>query len=101
MGYDKFSYALRDVGGEKCHKSLREDYAREALAEGDVIGVLIHLPAGPPEKPMVRPSPSRPLTPPPYRGTLSMSTFPGCGLSAAARSFNHARSNAPALARAP
>ena len=93
MGYDKFSYALRDVGGEKCHKSLREDYAREALAEGDVIGVLIHLPAGPPEKPMVRP--------PPYRGTLSMSTFPGCGLSAAARSFNHARSNAPALARAP
>jgi hypothetical protein len=52
VGYDKFSYALRDVGGEKCHKSLREDYAREALAEGDVVGVLIHLPVGPPEKPM-------------------------------------------------
>ena len=43
VGYDKFSYSYCDKDGFRSHQSLREAYG-ETFQEGDVVGVLIHLP---------------------------------------------------------
>lgn len=43
VGADGYSYAIRDVGGEKMHISRAKAYGR-TFATGDVIGCLIHLP---------------------------------------------------------
>lgn len=45
FGYDEHGYGFRDVDGSKVHKGLREDYGCP-FKEGDVVGVLIHLPPG-------------------------------------------------------
>lgn len=45
VGYDTFGYSYRDVDGSRVHAALRETYG-QGYAEGDVIGMLIHLPAG-------------------------------------------------------
>lgn len=45
VGYDKYGYSYRDLEGSKVHKALREPYG-EAYAEGDVVGLFIHLPPG-------------------------------------------------------
>ena len=45
VGFDKFGFSYRDVDGSKVHKSLREPYG-SPYKEGDVIGMLIHLPPG-------------------------------------------------------
>lgn len=46
VGYDKYGYALRDVEGHKVTKAWRDDYAAGGFAEGDVIGLLLHMPPG-------------------------------------------------------
>ncbi|CAN0317253.1 unnamed protein product, partial [Hapterophycus canaliculatus] len=43
VGYDKSSYAYRDIAGSKVHESLRTDNYGEPWGEGDVIGFLIKL----------------------------------------------------------
>jgi len=43
VGMDGYSYAIRDVGGEKVHLSRPKDYGR-SFGTGDVVGCLINLP---------------------------------------------------------
>ncbi|KAI9820304.1 MAG: hypothetical protein M1827_005926 [Pycnora praestabilis] len=47
VGFDAYSYALRDVGGQKVHMSRPKDFfpANENIQEGDVIGLEINLPS--------------------------------------------------------
>lgn len=45
VGYDKFGYSYRDLEGSKVHKALREPFG-EPFVEGDVIGLLLHMPPG-------------------------------------------------------
>jgi Set1/Ash2 histone methyltransferase complex subunit ASH2 len=45
VGFDKCGFSYRDVDGSKVHESWRTDYG-SPYKEGDVIGMLIHLPAG-------------------------------------------------------
>lgn len=45
VGFDAFGFAYRDLEGCKVHKALREDYG-EPYGEGDVIGLLLHMPPG-------------------------------------------------------
>ncbi|KAF9776738.1 hypothetical protein IL306_005053 [Fusarium sp. DS 682] len=46
VGFDAYSYGLRDVAGEKVHMSRPKDFfpAGEGIREGDVIGLEIQLP---------------------------------------------------------
>lgn len=45
VGYDKWSYAVRDIGGSKIHCSKREDnWGGESFGPGDVVGCAISLP---------------------------------------------------------
>ncbi|CAB1104199.1 unnamed protein product [Ectocarpus sp. CCAP 1310/34] len=50
VGYDKFSYAYRDIAGSKVHDSLRSDNYGEPWGPGDVIGFLIKLKSPTPEE---------------------------------------------------
>jgi Set1/Ash2 histone methyltransferase complex subunit ASH2 len=44
VGYDKWSYGIRDIGGSKIHASQREDnWGGESFGPGDVIGCAISL----------------------------------------------------------
>eukprot|EP00798_Chlamydomonas_sp_ICE-L_P021831 gene21831-28858_t len=45
VGFDEFGYCYRDVEGSKVTRGKREAYG-EGYAEGDVIGILVHLPPG-------------------------------------------------------
>ncbi len=47
VGYDAYSYGLRDVGGQKVHMSRPKEFfpAGEDIHEGDVIGLEIQLPS--------------------------------------------------------
>ena len=46
VGYDKWSYGLRDINGSKIHESRREDnWGGIPFGPGDVIGFAIHLKA--------------------------------------------------------
>ena len=47
VGFDAYSYGLRDVGGQKTHMSRPEDFfpPGEEIREGDVIGLQIDLPS--------------------------------------------------------
>lgn len=45
VGFDQFGYCYRDLEGSKVHQGAREPYA-EPFVEGDVIGMLVHLPEG-------------------------------------------------------
>jgi COMPASS component BRE2 len=47
VGYDAYSYGLRDVGGQKVFMSRPKDFfpAGEDIKEGDVIGLEINLPS--------------------------------------------------------
>ncbi|GMH36621.1 hypothetical protein BSKO_04494 [Bryopsis sp. KO-2023] len=45
VGFDKYGFSYRDIGGTKQHRALREEYG-ESFAEGDVIGCTIILPEG-------------------------------------------------------
>ncbi|KAL2266936.1 hypothetical protein VTJ83DRAFT_4213 [Remersonia thermophila] len=47
VGFDAYSYGLRDVGGQKVHMSRPKDFfpPGEAIREGDVIGLEIRLPS--------------------------------------------------------
>lgn len=45
VGADAHGFAYRDLEGSKVHKGLREDYG-DAYSEGDVVGLLLHLPPG-------------------------------------------------------
>lgn len=55
VGCDMHGFSYRDLEGTKVHKGLREPYG-EPYAQGDVIGLLIHLPPGGKkyEQPIVR-----------------------------------------------
>lgn len=45
VGYDKWSFAIRDIGGSKIHCSKRDDnWGGEDFGPGDVIGCAISLP---------------------------------------------------------
>ena len=47
VGYDKWSYAVRDIGGSKVHCSKREDnWGGEEFGPGDVVGCAIYLGIG-------------------------------------------------------
>ncbi|CBN77514.1 conserved unknown protein [Ectocarpus siliculosus] len=50
VGYDKFSYAYRDIAGSKVHDSHRSDNYGEPWGPGDVIGFLIRLKSPTPEE---------------------------------------------------
>mmetsp|Transcript_16379 Transcript_16379/g.22573 ORF Transcript_16379/g.22573 Transcript_16379/m.22573 type:complete len:187 (+) Transcript_16379:201-761(+) len=43
VGFDQYSYAYRDVGGSKVHRSIRVDGYGEPFSTGDIIGCFIHL----------------------------------------------------------
>ena len=43
IGFDAFGYGYRDVDGSRVHKALRSEYG-EGFKEGDVIGMVLHLP---------------------------------------------------------
>ncbi|KAH8735590.1 hypothetical protein BGZ61DRAFT_526651 [Ilyonectria robusta] len=47
VGFDAYSYGIRDVSGEKVHMSRPKDFfpAGEGIEEGDVIGLEIQLPS--------------------------------------------------------
>ncbi|MCJ1474411.1 hypothetical protein MMC13_003069 [Lambiella insularis] len=47
VGFDAYSYGLRDVAGQKVHMSRPKDFmpAGEQICEGDVIGLEINLPS--------------------------------------------------------
>ena len=47
VGFDAYSYGLRDVAGQKVHMSRPKDFmpAGEEIREGDVIGLEINLPS--------------------------------------------------------
>ncbi|GAX74000.1 hypothetical protein CEUSTIGMA_g1450.t1 [Chlamydomonas eustigma] len=45
VGFDGFGYAFRDVDGSRVHQGRREAYGTQ-FKEGDVVGMLIHLPEG-------------------------------------------------------
>lgn len=47
VGFDAYSYGIRDVAGQKVHMSRPQDFfpKGEGLQEGDVIGLEIHLPS--------------------------------------------------------
>ena len=47
VGFDAYSYGLRDVGGQKTHMSRPKDFfpAGEEIREGDVIGLQMDLPS--------------------------------------------------------
>ena len=45
VGYDAYSYGIRDVGGQKVTRSRPVDFAASDLCEGDVIGLEITLPS--------------------------------------------------------
>ncbi|KAL9624347.1 MAG: hypothetical protein Q9204_007876 [Flavoplaca sp. TL-2023a] len=47
VGFDAYSYGLRDVSGQKIHLSRPKDFApaNESLCEGDVIGLELTLPS--------------------------------------------------------
>ena len=47
VGFDAYSYGIRDVAGEKVHMSRPKDFfpAGEGIREGDVVGLEIHLPS--------------------------------------------------------
>ena len=49
VGFDAYSYGLRDVAGQKVHMSRPKDFmpAGEQICEGDVIGLEINLPSLP------------------------------------------------------
>mmetsp|Transcript_38893 Transcript_38893/g.94159 ORF Transcript_38893/g.94159 Transcript_38893/m.94159 type:complete len:413 (+) Transcript_38893:153-1391(+) len=47
VGYDRFSYAVRDIGGSKIHASRRDDnWGGEEFGPGDVVGCSISLVPG-------------------------------------------------------
>ena len=45
VGFDAYSYGLRDVGGQKVTRSRPVDFAEADLCEGDVIGLELTLPS--------------------------------------------------------
>ena len=45
VGFDAYSYGLRDVQGQKVHMSRPKDFANCDLCEGDVLGLEIMLPS--------------------------------------------------------
>lgn len=45
MGFDAHGYGYRDLEGCKVHQGRREPYGA-SFAKGDVVGMIIHLPAG-------------------------------------------------------
>ena len=47
VGFDAYSYGIRDVAGQKVHKSRPQDFfpQGESVCEGDVIGIEINLPS--------------------------------------------------------
>ena len=45
VGFDAYSYGLRDVKGQKVHMSRPKDFANSDFCEGDVIGLEITLPS--------------------------------------------------------
>ncbi len=45
MGFDAYSYGIRDVSGQKVHMSRPKDFANADFVEGDVIGLEICLPS--------------------------------------------------------
>ena len=45
VGFDAYSYGLRDVDGQKVHRSRPADFANFDFCEGDVIGLEITLPS--------------------------------------------------------
>ncbi|EPS38093.1 hypothetical protein H072_8185 [Dactylellina haptotyla CBS 200.50] len=44
VGYDTYSYGIRDMDGQKVHTSRPKDFMRESFVTGDVIGLHISLP---------------------------------------------------------
>lgn len=48
VGFDVYGYGFRDIQGSKIHNGLREAYSPggASFGEGDVVGLLIHLPEG-------------------------------------------------------
>ncbi|KAF6221703.1 hypothetical protein HO133_001671 [Letharia lupina] len=45
VGFDAYSYGIRDVSGQKVHMSRPKDFANADFVEGDVIGLEICLPS--------------------------------------------------------
>ena len=45
VGFDAYSYCLRDVGGQKVHCSRPSEFMRHSIVAGDVIGLQICLPS--------------------------------------------------------
>ena len=45
VGFDAYSYGLRDVGGQKVTRSRPVDFANADICEGDVIGLELTLPS--------------------------------------------------------
>lgn len=43
VGYDKYSYAYRDINGSKVHQSKRDDSYGDSYGPGDIIGCFIDL----------------------------------------------------------
>ncbi|KAF3910436.1 hypothetical protein ABW20_dc0106404 [Dactylellina cionopaga] len=45
VGYDSYSYGIRDMDGQIVHMSRPKDFMKESIVTGDVIGLHISLPA--------------------------------------------------------
>lgn len=44
VGFDGYSYGIRDTSGEKVHLSVPKPYGSSGFGTGDVVGVFVHLP---------------------------------------------------------
>lgn len=45
VGWDAYSYSIRDIEGQKVHMSRPKDFMKENVCEGDVLGLEIYLPS--------------------------------------------------------
>ena len=73
VGFDAYSYGIRDVHGDTVHVSRPKAFMNESLKEGDVVGFHIYLP--PMSHPSAHDCPIRERVPIRYKGQLYFESY--------------------------